>query len=238
MPSTPIDTTLDDGVRAALGQSNLRDLPPGVVTRLADGSTLRRTAAGAILHREGDTDPHLELVVGGLIRVFVVGVDGRTLTVRYVRPGALLGAVSLYAPRFRLPATIQAIVESAVLVFSPDAVRRLVDHDPRVARALLVELSERVQSFLAEIPWGAFAPVRRRIARHLLDLAAAGLPGPALEARVSQAQLAAECGTVREVVVRELRELRAMGVVETRRDSITILDPARLLVVAGEPRLG
>jgi CRP/FNR family cyclic AMP-dependent transcriptional regulator len=36
-------------------------------------------------------------------------------------------------------------------------------------------------------------------------------------------------GTVREVVVRVLRELRRDGVVRTERDRIVILDPARLV---------
>jgi CRP/FNR family cyclic AMP-dependent transcriptional regulator len=36
-------------------------------------------------------------------------------------------------------------------------------------------------------------------------------------------------GTVREVVVRVLRELRQEGVVRTERDRILLTDPARLI---------
>jgi len=36
-------------------------------------------------------------------------------------------------------------------------------------------------------------------------------------------------GTVREVIVRVLRELRQGGVVRTERDRIVIIDPARLI---------
>jgi CRP/FNR family transcriptional regulator len=46
---------------------------------------------------------------------------------------------------------------------------------------------------------------------------------------VSQRELADAVGTVREVVVRVLRELRRDGVVRTERDHIVILDPARLV---------
>ena len=46
---------------------------------------------------------------------------------------------------------------------------------------------------------------------------------------VSQQELADAVGTVREVVVRVLRELRRDGVVRTERDHIVILDPARLV---------
>ncbi len=217
-------------VTDAIARSNLGSLAAERLASFSGGATLRIARPGETLHDEGDARPHLELLVEGLVRVFVVGPDGRSLTVRYVRPGGLVGAVSLYAPSFELPATIQAIVETRLIAFSPDAVRQAVDTDPAVARALLTELGERVQAFIAEIPWGAFATVRQRVARRLLDLGAEAVDGRQMVARISQQQLAAECGTVRGAVVRELRELRALGLVATRRDAITILDPAGLLV--------
>ncbi len=65
------------------------------------------------------------------------------------------------------------------------------------------------------------------MARHLLDLASQG--ASELVVSVSQQQLAEAVGTVREVIVRVLRELRAAGVVRTERNRIVILDPARLI---------
>jgi hypothetical protein len=62
-----------------------------------------------VLHRQGDSSPHVELVVSGLVRVYVTAPDGRTMTVRYCRAGALIGVVSLFASPFALPATIQAV---------------------------------------------------------------------------------------------------------------------------------
>jgi hypothetical protein len=50
---------------------------------------------------------------------------------------------------------------------------------------------------------------------------------------VSQRELADAVGTVREVVVRVLRELRCDGVLRTERDQIVILDPTRLVPVPG-----
>jgi CRP/FNR family transcriptional regulator len=46
--------------------------------------------------------------------------------------------------------------------------------------------------------------------------------------RQSQQELADAVGTVREVVVRVLRDLRTERIVETGRDRIVIVDPARL----------
>jgi CRP/FNR family transcriptional regulator, cyclic AMP receptor protein len=137
--------------------------------------------------------------------------------------------VSLFASPFSLPATIQAVTDADLLAFRPSVVQRAAERDARVARALIDELSERVLSFIAEIPGSAFATVRQRVARHLLDLASEGQTGPELVAAVGQQDLADAVGTVREVVVRALRELRQAGLLETRREGIVLLDPDRLL---------
>ena len=68
-------------------------------------------------------------------------------------------------------------------------------------------LSERALSFVYEIPGSAFATVRQRVANAV--------------------------GTVREVVVRVLRELRQDGLVRTERDRIVLLEPARLIQEQG-----
>ncbi len=218
---------LDDQARAAIAASSLGSLPQEVIADLTAGAKRLRIAARSTFHHEGEDSPHLELVLAGLVRVLVAAADGRTMTVRYARPGALLGVATLYAPVAR-PFGIQALSDSELLGFRPAIVRSCADREPRVARALLTETSERVMSFVAEFSGHAFANVRQRIARHLLDLASDHQRPDELLAPISQQELADAVGTVREVVVRVLRELREAGVVETGRDGIIIRDPERL----------
>jgi CRP/FNR family cyclic AMP-dependent transcriptional regulator len=218
---------LDDLSRAAIAASNLGSLPQDVIAELTDGASRLRLAARSTVQHAGDDAPHLELVLSGLIRIQVAAADGRTLTVRYARPGALLGVATLYARVYR-PFGVQALSDSELLTFRPTVVRALADRDSRVARSLLTETSERVMSFVAEFSGHAFANVRQRIARHLLDLASDQQHRGELLAPISQQELADAVGTVREVVVRVLRELRDAGVVQTGRDGIFIRDPERL----------
>ena len=138
-----------------------------------------------------------------------------------------MGVATLYAEVSR-PFSIQALSDSEVLSFRPVIVRGWADRDPQVARALLTETSDRVMSFVAEFSGHAFATVRQRIARHLLDLASDYQRSDELLAPISQQELADAVGTAREVVVRLLRELREEGAVRTGRDGIVIRDPERL----------
>lgn len=121
-----------------------------------------RISAGSVTHWEGEPDPHVDLVVSGVVRVFVTAPDGRTMTVRSCRPGALIGVLSLFATGFAMPATTQALVDAEVLGISATVARAMGAGDLRVARAFLAELSERALSFVYEIPGSAFATVRQR----------------------------------------------------------------------------
>jgi CRP/FNR family cyclic AMP-dependent transcriptional regulator len=220
---------LDDDIRDALARSHFRDLPGDVAAELVEGARRIRVPAGSSFRNVGEEGAHLELLVDGFVRIFVSAPDGRSLTVRYFRRGALTGVASLFTPRFSMPGSIQALVDSELLALKPRVVRGLAERDLRVARALIDELSERVVSFVAEIPGSAFSSVRQRVARHLLDLASEQQHGPRLVAKVSQQALADAAGSVREVVVRVLRELRHEGVIRTGRAGIAILKPERLV---------
>ena len=215
-------------VQQAFEISNLSSLPDKTRARLSATGNLLRVPAGSTLHREGEEAAHLELVISGLLRVYVTALDGRTLTVRYCRPGSILGAVSLFASPFSMPASVKALTDAEILSMSAPAIRQAAERDVVLARALIEELSDRVMSFIAEIPGSAFATVRQRVARHLLDLASVTQLGPRLRVTISQQELADSVGTVREVVVRVLRELREEGCVDTGHDGIALLDPQQL----------
>ena len=227
---------VDPQIESALELSNLRDVPPEVLESILSTAVEVTLPAGSVRTREGERARHVELVVTGALRLFVVASDGRTMTVRYCRAGAIIGAVSLFAPEYATPVTTQALVDSRLLKMPAATVTRAASRDVRVAGAFLRELGERVMGFIYEIPGNAFATVRQRVARHLLDLCLGQEVGrlPDLqrpgELVVSQSQqdLADAVGTAREVVVRVLRELREEGVIRTGRNRIVIADPAGL----------
>jgi CRP/FNR family transcriptional regulator len=212
----------------AINASPFRALPEDVVASLIADATRLQVPPGSEVRREGEPGAHLELVVGGLVRMYVVAPDGRTLTIRYCRPGAVMGTASLFVPGFMMRSTMQALVASDVIVLRPGVVRALVNRHQPFAIALLEELSTRVVAFIGELHHSAFATIRQRLARHLLDIAAERQQGTDLVVDLTQQELADAVGTVREVVARVLRDLRAEGMVGSTRDRIVIRAPARL----------
>jgi CRP/FNR family cyclic AMP-dependent transcriptional regulator len=222
-----VDWDVDD----ALARSFLAELPAGLIGRLRAEGDRADYPAGTTVYRAGD-DPRAALVVRGLIRVFLSSPEGRQVTVRYARPGDVLGiAVLVGGPA---DTSVQTVEPSSVFRISARTLTAAARRDPRVSWAIAEELNRRLYDVLEQTAVNAFGSVRQRIAVHLLDLASDGqrVRGR-LEAHVSQQELADAAGSVREVVARALRDLRMAGIVATTAESVVILDPARLHALSG-----
>ena len=221
----------DREVEDALAHSFLARLPPEVRDGLRAEGERADYPAGTTVYRAGSA-PQAALVVRGLLRVFLTSVEGRQVTVRYARPGDVLGiAVLVGGPA---STSVQAVEPSSVFRISARTLIAAARRDPRVSWAIAEELNRRLYEVLEQTAVNAFGSVRQRVATHLLDLASAQQhPRGRLAARVSQQELADAAGSVREVVARVLRDLRVAGIVATTADSVVILDPARLYAESG-----
>ncbi len=216
----------DRAVDEALARSFLAGLPAELTASLrAEGERIDYPA-GTTVYRAGD-DPQAALVVKGLIRVYLSSPGGRQVTVRYARPGDVLGIAVLVGG----PAStgVQTVEASSVLRISARVLMSAARADPLVSWAIAEELNRRLYEVLEQTAVNAFGSVRQRVAAHLLDLASdRQRPHGRLVARVTQQELADAAGSVREVVARALRDLRVAGIVATTADSVVILDPGRL----------
>src|SRR5262249_45301056 len=149
------------------------------------------------------------LVLDGLIRMFLVSEAGRQVTVRYARSGETLGLVHLFGRKTTVHA--QAITPASVWTIAPERLRTLAGQHADLATAIAEECATRASDAIEELALLTFGSVRQRIARHLLDLAAAQQQAGELVAAVTQQQLADAAGTVREVVARVLKQLHQAG---------------------------
>jgi CRP/FNR family transcriptional regulator, cyclic AMP receptor protein len=217
-------TALDDETWDALRASHLGSVPPELVEAIACDAIQMDVRAGALILRESEAS--VALVVSGVLRVFMTSPSGRQTTLRYIRRGGLFGVATLFADTAHVGS--RALADSRLLVFRSSLLRDAAQRDVRVCLALLRETSERVNGYVNELGGSVFSSVRQRIVRHLLDSAVVGADGATVVATLSQQELADAAGSLRETVVRILRELREAGLVHTGRDGITLLDPGRL----------
>ena len=98
---------------------------------------------------------------------------------------------------------------------------------------MLKTLARRVRGFAGIVSDLAFRPVTERLARYLDTTIEEPIkPGTSIELTLTQAQLAARLGTVRELVAPAFAQLEESGVISRDRTRVTIRDPARLAALA------
>lgn len=226
-----------DPVSRAVAASPLAGLPEQDRANLLSAGREVALCAGGLLPRASTEDRHLDLVVTGALMVTVTADDDRAFAVRYRRCGDLVGVASLYGDPPSLPVATRALLPTRLLRLHSSRVLGAASHSGRVATLLLAEQAKYARAVVEALPQAVSASVPQRVARHLLEMAAAtGHPRPdgsPVHIPVTQQAVAQATGTVREVVVRTLRGLRADGVVATYRDGIVVLDAARLAAVGG-----
>ncbi len=218
---------LADRHRSALARCRLATLSDATLDQLTQGSAFLDVPADGTVLRIGSTEAFLCVVVEGLVRTYLGSSEGRQLTVRYSRPGDIVGTTTVFTHQI-VNSAVKAITDSSLLVLRPDTVRELARRDVDLANVLLVDVAERAAAYISALANTTLSSLRQNLVRHLLDLAMRddGTGHPVV--RLSQQELADYAGTVREVVGRILRDLKDEHLVTTGRDEIVLLDPERL----------
>jgi CRP-like cAMP-binding protein len=113
--------------------------------------------------------------------------------------------------------------------FDSDVFKGLAEADLGVAGAIVDELALGYAHTIQIVALHAFGSTTQKVAFDLLDRAGRGLAAHGrLEATGTQQDIADGIGSVREVVGRAFSQLRRLGLIETTRGRIWILDPERL----------
>lgn len=214
-------------------------LDAAVLARLAAEARERRCAAGELVLAEGEPCPGLSVVVSGRVKAFKLSEDGREQVLRILGAGRTFNDVPLFddGPN---PASVAALEETTVALLPAARIHALVLERPDVAAAVIRVLAQRLRAVTEMVEDLALRGVTARVARLLLQCSR-GAP-PLAEgvgdhcARLTQQQLAAMTGSVREVVQRSLKALEREGAIKLTRGSIRVLAPEILAAWSGAGR--
>ena len=212
-----------------------RTLPAAELARLAGRCRQRTLRRGEHAFETGDACHGLLVIAEGAVEMRQVSPRGREQVLHAEGAGATLGEAPLFDGRGYIASAVA--VESTRLVLVPrEVVLDLCRRHPAVALSMLEAMARRVRSFAGLVEDLAFRQVTERLARHIEAAAAAsGRPvsvGTVVDLTLTQEQLAARLGTVRELVSRALAQLERAGAIKRSRARIVIRDPGRLAEAA------
>lgn len=207
-------------------------LPAGDIAELAAASRERRDPKGAFIFREGDPANAMFIVAGGQVKIGRIGQRGDEVVFTVVQPGETFGELALLEDDPVRSADAQTMDASECLVLGKDAFLRFLEQHPSAMRRLLHLLMGYLRDTDATISETAFLDIPGRVARKLLELAAANGDkvegGVRLRLRLSQRTLAGMVGASRENVNRALSRFEKQGLIRQDEGRITVLQRERL----------
>lgn len=190
---------------------------------------------GGLVTSPDDDNERLYIVKRGRVRLFRLTPDGKQLTLDILDKGRIAGRMSWLGQELN-EVYAEAIEDAVVCSFSPDELRHLIDRFPGIGFNMIRYLSDRLAASEREREVMAFRSVEQRLAARLLELAERfGQPdvdGVAIDARLTQQELADMIGTSRETLATTVSSLRESGVLEMLNQRVVIRDMERLRELA------
>lgn len=199
-------------------------LDPEILTAIAQVAEHQAYDRDQVVFMEGDPGAGLYIVEHGWFKVVKISLDGREQAIHFLGPGEAFNAMSVFTETPN-PATVIALEPSTALLVRRDAMIRLLDAHPRLARIMIQKLAARVQHLITLVEDLSLRTVEARMARMLLAGGRQGEDQTVSRRRwATQNEMAARLGTVPDVVSRTLRKLASEGMIEVSRHQIKILD--------------
>lgn len=221
-------TEVRDAVAAVPG---FRGLDARAVTALARQCAVRDHDPGALVVVQDEPCAGLGVVVRGRVRLLRGSPAGREQVLRLVGPGRSFNDVAAIDGGVNA-ASAAASLRSRVALLPHAALARLLEDRPRVAAAMLELAVRRERAALEALEDAALHSVAGRVARLLLRCADGDQQlfdgAPEACAHVTQQDIAALTGSVREVVQRALKDLEQQGAIRLGRAEVRIVDKAVL----------
>jgi CRP-like cAMP-binding protein len=210
-------------LRALRENPYFEQLPEADLERVADCTSLREFERGEPLFWEGEPCAGLHIVRKGCIKLYRLSPQGRQYIVRLVQEKETFNEVSVFDQGGN-PVNAEALEPSQVWVIEPGCIRQMIVTNPDFAQKVIHNLCENLRHLVQTASEMAFYQVTHRLARLIVE----SRFGESSGTRLTQDQMAARLGTVREVVARSLRELERSGAIRVEKRRITIADPGLL----------
>ena len=192
---------------------------------LAQHSVPRRYSAGEMVFTEGEPCTGMYVVEGGHVRIFKSSANGREQVLSIDGPGSSVAELPVFDGG-NYPASVAAIDDATLLFVSKQDFQSLCLAHPQVALKVLRVVGARLRRLVGIIEELSFTTVRHRLASLLVRLAQkeGKSTGERIEVTLpaSNQELAAQIGTVRELVSRNLSRLQSQGLIQIEGRTLTI----------------
>lgn len=194
---------------------------------------VRHLKAGQHLFSQSDRADVFFLVRSGAVKLFRISLRGTEKIMRLVRTGQSFAESVLFSDPPRYPVHAQAAEDSELVTIEREAYLRLLRESFETCRAVMAQMTQRINAHWNEIEALSLHGAVPRMARYLLEQYALQ-EGAQVRLPASKTQIAAQLGLAPETLSRGLRTLKQQGLISVRgavihlRDIESLRDTARI----------
>ncbi|MEO1251421.1 MAG: Crp/Fnr family transcriptional regulator [Pseudomonadota bacterium] len=181
---------------------------------------------------QGDESDCLYIILSGRIKISVYSDAGKETVLAFIGENEILGEMGVFDGGAR-SASATTLDETRAMRLSRQDIVNFLKDNPSVALHIIAALSQRLRETNKHLEDIATLPGAPRLARALLRLSE--LYGSdqedgsvRIDIKVSQGNLGAHAGLMRENVNRQMKVWQSEGVIKNEGGVITLLDPEKL----------
>jgi CRP-like cAMP-binding protein len=189
---------------------------------LATRTLIRSYASSELIFSEGEACTGFFIIATGRVRIFKISPGGREQVLALEGPGSSVAELPVFdgGP---YPASGAAVEPSELLFISRQDFHALCVEYPQISLKILQVVGARLRRLVGIIEELSFTTVRNRLISWILR-EAKSQDEFRFKLGVSHQELAAQIGTVRELVSRNLARLQAQGFIGINGHELTILN--------------
>jgi len=191
----------------------------------------RKCSAGELIFGEAEPCTGLYVIESGNVRIFKSSAGGREQVLSIDGPGSSIAELPVFDGG-NYPASAQAVNDCTLLFFSKKDIQTLCLQHPEVALKVLRVVGARLRRLVGIIEELSFTTVRQRLVAMLVRLAKSSGQKESgsimITLPANNNELAAQIGTVRELVSRNLSRLQSENLIQMDGRAITIADLQKL----------
>jgi CRP-like cAMP-binding protein len=205
----------------------LKEAPEAARTALLQVGTVQTLAEGEFLFLEATPSRGFLVVLEGALKESKTDTRGRELILAIHKPGASVAELPLFDGGNHPTQAVALSNPTRVFCVARPAFEAILERYPALVRSALRALAIQQRKLLEMLKAQALHTVRARLAAYLL-----AQDTPSFTLPETNESIAAQVGTVREVISRTLHQLADLGHIGLQGRTITILDRVALEALA------
>lgn len=214
-----------------------RNLSDETTSQLESRITMRRLEEGETYISAGQAPRTVAVVLTGQLKLYRVNRAGKEQVFAFLKPGDVFGLSVLTDPQTTMSMSGIARAHTDIAELDASVLREAIKREPQFALALLSEQGRRLRRMTDLADQLSLKDAHNRLARWL-DLWISQVQPEAGEGDYmivlpfTQSEIAAQIGTVREVVSRGFSRMEKEGMLRASGKRVTIVSRRRLRQLA------